>query len=195
MDTHRFSTARPGKIRLFVLLALLFPGVSWGAGPCENEDSAARANTLVNVARFVEWPAGTFTSETEAVTIGVLGHNSLGEALEHLPGGKSINGRSIRVLSLTSPENATACHVLYVCPSETRHIPAVLGTIRGHPVLTVGESEGFAAQGGMVNLVAANGEIRFEINRAAAQRAGLSLSSKLLQLGTPVREQESEPRP
>ncbi len=50
------------------------------------------------------------------------------------------------------------------------------------PVLTVGESNGFASEGGIVNLVLNDNKISMEINVAAAKKARLSISSKRLNL-------------
>jgi hypothetical protein len=41
---------------------------------------------------------------------------------------------------------------------------------------------GFLSRGGMINLVEVQGRIRFEINQPAAQKAGLAVSSRLLDL-------------
>ena len=57
-----------------------------------------------------------------------------------------------------------------------------MAQIKDGPVLTVGEVEGFAEQGGMVNLLAGPNRIVMEINREVANRAGLSVSSQLLKL-------------
>ena len=51
--------------------------------------------------------------------------------------------------------------------------------------LWVDSSWRLAARGLAVNLVEREGRIRFEINRAAAARAGLRISSQLLDLALP----------
>jgi hypothetical protein len=48
--------------------------------------------------------------------------------------------------------------------------------------LTVGETEGFAVQGGIINLTVEEDKVHFEINPVAAERAGLKISSKLLSM-------------
>ena len=54
-------------------------------------------------------------------------------------------------------------------------------------VLTVGEIEGFARRGGMINFYLEGNRVRFEINPAAAQRGRLKISSQLLGLGKIIR--------
>jgi hypothetical protein len=57
-----------------------------------------------------------------------------------------------------------------------------LRTARTAPVLTVGESPDFIAQGGIINFVRGAGMMRFEIDQEAARRARLQISSRLLRL-------------
>ena len=61
---------------------------------------------------------------------------------------------------------------------------AALGTA---PVLTVSDIPDFVKRGGMVQFVLDGNHVRFEINIAAAQRAGLTLSSELLKIARAVR--------
>ena len=55
-------------------------------------------------------------------------------------------------------------------------------------VLTVGDMGEFAEEGGMISLKMEGTRVRFDINLAAANRARLKISSKLLQLASVVRE-------
>ncbi len=58
----------------------------------------------------------------------------------------------------------------------------ILEILQGAHVLTVGETDRFAQSGGMINFVLEENRVRFEINVEAADRAGLKISSKLLEL-------------
>jgi hypothetical protein len=54
-------------------------------------------------------------------------------------------------------------------------------------VLTVGEADRFAQRGGMIGFVLENNRVRLDINRAAAESAGLRVSSKLLAVARMVK--------
>jgi hypothetical protein len=54
-------------------------------------------------------------------------------------------------------------------------------------VLTVSDMPQFSLRGGMIQFVPEGKKIRFEVNLAAVQRAGLALSSELLKVATTVR--------
>ena len=56
------------------------------------------------------------------------------------------------------------------------------------PVLMVSDSKAFASRGGAVQLFLSEGRMLFSVNRQAAERSGLRLSSKLLGLSRPVED-------
>jgi hypothetical protein len=62
------------------------------------------------------------------------------------------------------------------------------------PVLTVGESEGFAQAGGMIGFAMVDEKVKFEIDADAASRCGLKLNATLLQAARrraePAKEEE-----
>jgi hypothetical protein len=62
----------------------------------------------------------------------------------------------------------------------------ILEGLGGASVLTVGDCKGFAEQGGMINFVLENDRVQFEVNRKAAEQAGLKISSKLLSVAKSV---------
>jgi hypothetical protein len=55
-------------------------------------------------------------------------------------------------------------------------------------VLTIGDTEGYAEQGVMVNFYLEDNMVRIEINIDAARRAGLNISSQLLKLARIVNQ-------
>ena len=56
------------------------------------------------------------------------------------------------------------------------------------PILTLGETNGFCETGGVVQFVMRQRKVRFRINVTAAERAGLKISSRLLDLAEVVRQ-------
>ena len=63
---------------------------------------------------------------------------------------------------------------------------------RHAPVLTVGEADRFARRGGMIGFFFEDNRVRLEVNRAAAERAGLRVSSKLLAVARLVKPDAAE---
>jgi hypothetical protein len=55
---------------------------------------------------------------------------------------------------------------------------------KDQPVLLIGETSDFARIGGIINFISRNGRLHFEINIQEAERHGLKISSRILQLAT-----------
>ena len=171
-----------GVVLLLALLLCLPPRYAMAqAEPTEYEVKAA---FLYNFAKFATWPDAAFAGPGGFLDLCVLGSNEFGTHLEQLSG-QPVEGRTLRVLPI-SLDQAAGCHLLFVSRSEEGRAPAILDQVRGQPVLTVGDHDGFAERGGVINLQVVGDNVRFEINPDAAQQAGIALSSQLLRLATIV---------
>jgi hypothetical protein len=76
--------------------------------------------------------------------------------------------------------------MLFVSSSDSPPLAEIIDSLRETNVLLVGESSGFAAAGGTIELTIEDNRVRFTINTDAAERAGLKLSSKLLALAVGI---------
>jgi len=72
--------------------------------------------------------------------------------------------------------------MVFIPVTEKDQAARIVRDLKGSATLTVGESEGFAALGGVINLTVEGNKVHFEVNQLAAQRAHLKISSKLLSL-------------
>jgi len=71
--------------------------------------------------------------------------------------------------------------------SDRSEIFRIVRSVGASPVLTIGQCVQFTRLGGVSALIREGGRYQFQINREAAERAGLKVSSKLLRLATVVR--------
>jgi hypothetical protein len=141
-----------------------------------------KAAFLFNFAKFVDWPATAFTNDNSPFIIGVLGEDPFGDELTQTVAGKKIDDHSIMIQPFHAATDATNCHILFICTSEKKRLAEIVPRLRGNPVLTVGETDGFIESGGVINFFTENNKIRFQISDDAAKAAGLKISSKLLSL-------------
>ena len=138
---------------------------------------------IYNFAKFVDWPAQAFASKNAPMVIGVLGDNVFGGSLERIINGREINGHQLQFEKFDSATEITNCQVLFISASEKSHLSKILGQLRGANILTVGETDNFIGDGGMIYLfIDEENKVRFQINNDAAKKAGLTISSKLLSL-------------
>ena len=99
-----------------------------------------------------------------------------------------MKGRPVRVRRIAGTHELDGCNVLFVGKLSSSEWEELLDELSGQPVLTVGETERFAQGGAMIGFYEKDRGIRLRINRAAAERAGLRLSSKLLRVSELVEE-------
>jgi uncharacterized protein DUF4154 len=163
------------------------PSPSAPASPTDPpSEYRVKALYLYNLARFVEWPAEARREAEAPFVIVVLGRDPFGSVLDDTMAGKAIENRRIEVRRLGRVEDAGDAQIVFVSASERRDLPAILKALDRPGVLTVGEWDGFAEQGGMVTFLVQEGRVRFEINPRRAEEAGLKVSSQLLKLATIV---------
>lgn len=139
-----------------------------------------KAAFLFNFAKFVEWPAGSFPDASAPLQICVLGRDPFGEELRSITNEKLVNGRKLEVHQVADLQHARSCHILFVASSGKTPVKQIVEALRGTSVLTVGDTKGFAEQGGMINFVLESDRVQFEVSCKAAEQAGLKISSKLL---------------
>ena len=148
---------------------------------------------LYSFGRSVQWPEAALGKPGDPFVIGILGRDPFGEALNEIAAKKTLQERRIVVRRFASVEEyREPCHILFVSGSvSSDDRAALLKKTEGKPVWIVGETPGFAQQGGMANFFLEGDHVRFEINPENARRAQLRLDAKLMSLGTRV----GTPRP
>lgn len=145
-----------------------------------------KAAFLYNFTKFVEWPPQRFDHPDAPIVIGVVGGDPFHGELEKTVRDRRVNGRGISVVFLRSPSERRDLHVLFVPAGTDRRFAAGVMANRAG-VLTVGESEQFLAESGIVRFTTLEQKVHFEINPEQAEHAGLKISAQLLKLATLVR--------
>lgn len=139
---------------------------------------------LLNFTKFIDWPAGAFAGRDSPIAICVLGDDPFGRILDDIVQGETVNARKVVVQRISQTPAARTCQVVFIAGGE-KDIPKTLSSL-GSGVLTVGEGERFLRAGGMIAFVIDDRRVRFDIDQAAAARAQLNLSSKLLSVARAV---------
>jgi hypothetical protein len=145
-----------------------------------------KAAYLYGFGRFVEWPAAAPAATDGAFVLCVLGEDPFGRLLDEAADGAVMKNQPVSVRRIERPEDGAACDTLFVSASEQPRLTRILSVLDGRPVLTVGDSAEFARQGGMIGFSMEGSRVRFTVNLAAAQDAGLMLQSELLRVAAGV---------
>lgn len=175
------------------LVAMLFALVSAAsisrAEPSPPREYQVKAAFLYTLLKFVEWPDGVAAGASPPLCIAILGQDPFGDDLEAVKG-KSAKGRPVVIKHYRRVEEVKECDLLFISSSERGRLARILRQLLGSPILTVADQEGFCEAGGMINLITVKNRVAFEINLAAAQRAGLRISSQLLKLARIVVDEQ-----
>ena len=167
--------------------AILLLAVIWSSVTARSQEASeyqVEAAFLYHFAKFIDWPAEAFPEENSPITIGILGEDPFGDALETTVRNKAIDKHPFRIvhLDMKSLAEAKRCQILFICPSEKRRLGEILEAVKNTSVLTVSKMERFTQAGGMINFFIEDKKVRFEINEEQARRVGLKISAKLLNL-------------
>jgi hypothetical protein len=166
------------------LLALLFTAGTSLAG--EKESAALKAQFITRIARFVEWPEGTFKNESSPIKVGVLGRSAMLDALRNEAATARVGKRPFAIVTLKHVDDASKVHIVVVANSNERILGRTARALRGTGTLSFGPSFTFAESGGTLGMEIYRGKVAFEINSSAAEDEKLRISSKVLKLATAV---------
>ena len=172
------------------LLPILLAGVTLNAqNTSGSSEYLIKAGFIYNFANLVQWPSTSFAQPDSPIVIVILGEDHFGATLDHALEGKKVNARPFvikRARSVSELQRALGpqkeCQILYVSSSEMSRLGEAIQLLKGFPVLTIGETPGFAKNGGIINLILEDNKVRFEVNVQAAKDADLNISSRLLAL-------------
>ena len=181
--------------RLGILIAIL--GMTLNGTPLayaqtgdapDSSEYLIKAGFIYNFAKFVEWPSAAFAQPDSPILIGVLGTDPFGSVLDRLVQDKKIGQRGFVVRrykwgkDLKDLKDLRDCKILFVSASEKAHADEIIQLVKWLPILTVGETPGFAERGGVIRFTVEDNRVRFEVNVDAAHQADLNISSRLLTL-------------
>lgn len=174
-----------GRILLLVVTlglgVLTGPATSRSATPADLE-YGVKAVYLVRFAAFVQWPAGRGGGGDTPIAICVIGRDPFGARLDTAANGQRVHGRPLVVRRLDYPAPLQPCDIVYVgrgADGLMRDAGAATG-----PLIVTDASA--SPHRGMIHFVVAEGRVRFHIDLRAAGRAGLTISSRLLNLALSV---------
>jgi hypothetical protein len=199
MVSERRAKAPRGQRFLRVFLAsllLMVTGLRSGFAACAPArrgpltQSQVEAAFLYHFTKYVTWPPAAFTTRDDPIIIGVLGDEVLGHELEQaVAREKPVQGRPLRVARSAEIDELLRCHVLFIGASQRDRLAQHLAALQRAKsyALTVAEMDNFLAAGGAIRFVLEQNKVRFEIEAAHAERAGLTLSSRLLSLARNAR--------
>lgn len=168
-------------MRPIILLIILILHLQFNISG-QADEYIMKAVAFEQVSRFLEWPENTIIDDSKPFIIGVLGDNPFGESLEETYAKHKIKNKDVNILYFNEIEEVNKCHILFISNSKKGDIKKVVDYVNEKPILTVGDTKGYAESGVLVNFYLLDNKIRFEINEKKMADVGFSVSYMLLKV-------------
>ncbi|MDB4970920.1 MAG: hypothetical protein JWN44_6609 [Myxococcales bacterium] len=179
---------RMPRVALPLALVAAIAGACPASAAADELEYPVKAEFIERFTRFIDWPTQVFAGPDAPFVLCVVGSTPMEAHLERIAG-RRLKERRVELRRLKPTADAGACHLLFVAGSERGHIKQIITRLSGKPVLTVGDSEGFAREGVLINLILdEDGHVRFEICSNELRKSGLNVSAQLLRLARVVTE-------
>lgn len=169
--------------RLTILMGIvLVSSPCWSAG--QSTAVADRASLFFYLLDFTDFSANpTYSSNTNMC---FLEDKQKSYAKQLISADNvRLQDRTIHIISLNDLDNVKAqrCALLFV-DQQTEQRKDVFAQLQQHEAntLTVGETDNFVKQGGLVAIVARSGKMKLLVNMKKLQKSSLKISSQLLKM-------------
>jgi hypothetical protein len=177
----------PPRLRILIAAMACLRAMTVFAQPAAPIEANVKAVFLFNFTKYVTWPAAAIGERSPAeVRICVTANDGFFSLLKTAVEGEAVDGKPLVPIALDGLDDAKNCQILYVGDSQTPDAKAWLSVVRSAQVLTV--ADGALTDDTVIAFVRDDNRIRFDINRAAADRRNLNVSAKLLRLARKVRD-------
>ena len=172
-------------MRFFISLVCLYLPITLFA---QTDEYTMKIVLLERFTRFVEWPEDSAVSDTSRpFVLGIMGNHPFGTKPEEIYSTRKIRNKSVEIRYVSELDEIKDCHLLFISKSEEKELLRILSFTKDKPILTVGDTEGFAKEGVLINLYLKEDKVHFEINESSVKKSNLTMSYLLLQTGEIVK--------
>jgi len=158
----------------------------WGQEPTLLEYQI-KAAIVYQILPFIEWPIQPNRNSSPSLNLCILGENPFGTAFDAFQG-ETIHGQKLFIRPAESIRDLKNCQILFICPSEKGRALQIVKQPSDLGILTIGDSEGLAQLGVMINFYMERKKVRVELNIDAARKAGFKINPHFLKLVRIIRE-------
>lgn len=173
------------RIASCLLFLAAFAGTAAPAG-AQPSETAVKAAFLTKFPAYVDWPSTLHMAPNAPITLCIVGNDPFGRTIDAAARGQEVDHHPLVVKRMTSAAGADGCQVAFVDGNSGRSTAEMLRALQGKPVLTVTDGRS-GPERGIIHFVLDGGRVRFHIDQAAAENAGLGLSARLLAIALSVR--------
>lgn len=155
------------------------------AARAQTAEYEQKASLICGLLRNVEWPTRKMKSPSAPFVIGIVGQDMVSDFLREDLQGRRIKDRPVQIRVLTSLQEVSSCHLLFVSQSENDRLRSILSEARREGILTVGEADNFLSSGGVVQFVFEGTRVTYRVSQGNASREALKLNGFVLRFSKP----------
>lgn len=170
------------KFLIKILLLLIFSYCAKAQSLNEYKQTQDQIHTiyLYNFSRYFVWP----TTPQQEFVIGIMGDHSIAAEVRKMAESNTVGGKPITVRVYKNPQEVGAeCHMIFIPYESSYWLSEVLSATQNQPVLVVSSKPGLGKFGSLLNFVAHQGKITFEINEDAIQSRELKYAQQIKAIG------------
>ena len=166
--------------KILILLLLILSASLFGAS-----EYKLKAAYIYNIAKFVQWPDGTFATTDAPLHIGIYGDDPFGVYIDALKG-KKVGKHPLRISRIKKIEEIDRIQILYVSKSEASQMKKIREKLDKKVILSISDMDDFISRGGVMQLRTVKNRLKMVINMRRATDHRLHFSAKLLEIATLV---------
>jgi hypothetical protein len=162
--------------RIFFLGIII---ILMGANPMSAQENAGGKEYEIKadfLYRFIDYVYWKNYSKSQTFKIAILEESPITASLIEITKNKKIEIKEYKTLN-----EVGFCNILFIPYNCTVPIETILTKFSGKPVLIVTEQVGLGKKGAHVNFIYVENKLKFEVNLKAINKAGIGISSFLLQ--------------
>ncbi len=145
------------------------------------EEYMVKAGFLERFTRFVTWPKKKDIDDPSfPFILGIIGSSLVKKEFEKYFQNQTIKNKKVEIREIINLHNITGCHLIFISRSAKSKLSVLLDHVKGKPILTIGDTEGYAQKGVHINFyIRHDGKMRYELNETALCNSGFDISFHL----------------
>ena len=170
------------KAKFWIILVLVSASSQAASQEYVYTDVAVKAAYILNLTGFVELKA-----HDKNIEICIIGDDLLGLSLAQLQK-ENDSFKSLQISKKGHNASLRHCSMVFISEASADFVSSIIYRLRSLEVLTVSDAKNFAKKGGMIELATESSRVVMYINKAAIDKAPISISAKLFQIAKKVFE-------
>lgn len=166
----------------FAFLALSTDWVEYAYYQKDDTQAKIKATFLYGFTKYFDWASGDGN-----FIIAIVGQNpGLVVQMNKIAATKQVSGRRITIVNEQSVKAIDRADIVFLTPDKSALLNDAVARFKGKGTLIVTEKQGLAKVGATINFVVEENKQKFELNKSAASKAGLTIGSSLEKLAVSV---------